>query len=183
MGGHIAAENSLHIDMRSMNRLIWLDSSAKVVRVQAGMSWRDLLDVIDSHGLSIKVMQSYSNFTVGGSISVNCHGRYVGKGPVVNSVRALELLAADGTVHELSRHQNATPIGFMRAVHTRSRTRLPRSSVALIRSTDSETGFWTSIFPRRKRWRRGAADLGTFEEGAAANGDTPQAGAPACQST
>jgi len=31
-------------------------------------------------------MQSYANFTVGGSLSVNVHGRYVNQGPLILSV-------------------------------------------------------------------------------------------------
>lgn len=106
MGGQIGAEDSLHIDMRSMRRLVWLDPATRIARVQAGMRWRDLLDAIDPHDLSVKVMQSYSNFSVGGSVSVNCHGRYVGQGPIVNSVRALQLVTADGAIHELSHERN-----------------------------------------------------------------------------
>ena len=102
MGGQIAAPGSLHLDMRSMNRVLTLDPERAVVRVQAGISWRDLQEAIDPHGLSVKIMQSYSNFTVGGSVSVNCHGRYVGKGALVNSVRAVQLVAADGQVLELT---------------------------------------------------------------------------------
>jgi FAD/FMN-containing dehydrogenase len=67
------------------------------------MRWRDLLDHLDPHGLSVAIMQSYSNFTLGGSVSVNCHGRYVGKGPVVNSIRALQVVTAEGRVREVSR--------------------------------------------------------------------------------
>jgi FAD/FMN-containing dehydrogenase len=43
-------------------------------------------------------MQSYDNFTVGGSLSVNAHGRYVGLGPIVLSVKSLRLLLADGSI-------------------------------------------------------------------------------------
>jgi FAD/FMN-containing dehydrogenase len=78
-----------------------------VIRVQAGARWRDVQDAIDPHDLSVKIMQSFSNFTVGGAVSVNCHGRYVGRGPVVNSVRALRLVTASGEAVELSRSQNA----------------------------------------------------------------------------
>ena len=102
MGGQIAAPDSLHLDMRGMNRVLTLDPARRVVRVQAGISWRDLQEVIDPHDLSVRIMQSYSNFTVGGSVSVNCHGRYVGKGPLVNSVRAVQMVRADGQVLELA---------------------------------------------------------------------------------
>lgn len=111
MGGQIASEGSLHVDMRSLADLVWLNESAKTVRVQAGMTWRELQTLIDPHQLSVRIMQSYSNFTIGGSVGVNCHGRYVGRGPLVNSVRALRLIDAKGEQHELSRDQQPELFG------------------------------------------------------------------------
>lgn len=107
MGGQIAIEGGLHLDMRRLNRLVWLDPAAKRVRVQAGMRWRDLQDLVDPHHLAIKTMQSYASFTVGGAVSVNAHGRYVGNGPVAGSVRALQLVLPDGRVAEASRRHHA----------------------------------------------------------------------------
>lgn len=107
MGGQAAIQGGLHLDMRGMHRLIRLDAGAKLARVQAGMRWRDLQDALDPLGLAVHTMQSYANFTVGGAVSVNAHGRYVGNGPVVNSVRALQLVLADGSVVEATRTRNA----------------------------------------------------------------------------
>ena len=107
MGGQIAAPDSLHLDMRAMNQVVSFEPQRRVIRVQAGVTWRDLQDVIDPHNLSVKIMQSYSNFTVGGSVSVNCHGRYVGKGPIVNSVRAVQLATGNGEVLELTRSRDS----------------------------------------------------------------------------
>lgn len=101
MGGQVAYPDSLHLDMRGMNQVVSLDPNRRVVRVQAGITWRDLQEALDPHNLSVKVMQSYSNFTVGGSVSVNCHGRYLGRGPIVNSVRTVQLVTANGQVLEL----------------------------------------------------------------------------------
>jgi FAD/FMN-containing dehydrogenase len=103
MGGQIAATDSLHLDMRGMKNVVWFEPSRRRIRVQAGMTWRDVQDVIDPHDLSVKIMQSYSNFTVGGSVSVNCHGRYVGRGPIANAVHAVQLVTAAGDVLELGR--------------------------------------------------------------------------------
>ena len=102
MGGQVAVRGGLHLDMRALNRLVWLKPGERLVRVQAGMRWRDLQDHLDPLGLAVKTMQSYSNFTVGGSVSVNCHGRYVGHGPVGHSVRALQLVTAAGAIIELN---------------------------------------------------------------------------------
>ena len=43
-------------------------------------------------------MQTYANFTVGGALSVNAHGRYIGLGPLVLSVKSIRVVLADGTV-------------------------------------------------------------------------------------
>lgn len=103
MGGQVGVTMGLHLDMRRMNRLIKLDPAARVARVQAGMRWRDLQELLDPLDLAVHTMQSYANFTVGGTVSVNGHGRYVGNGPIANSVRALHLVLADGTTREVSR--------------------------------------------------------------------------------
>jgi FAD/FMN-containing dehydrogenase len=107
MGGQVAIQGGLHLDMRQLNRLVWLRAAERAVRVQAGMRWRDLQDHLDPVGLAVKTMQSYANFTVGGSVSVNAHGRYVGHGPLGHTVRALQLALADGSIVEASRTTRA----------------------------------------------------------------------------
>lgn len=107
MGGQIACAGGLHLDLRGLRQLVWLDANARTVRVQAGMSWRDLQELIDPVGLAVMTMQSFANFTIGGSVAVNAHGRYVGNGPLGNSVRALQIVLADGSVTEASRGKNA----------------------------------------------------------------------------
>lgn len=106
MGGQVAVAGGLHVDMRALRNVVWLRPADRAVRVQAGISWRDLQALIDPLDLAVKTMQSYANFTVGGSVSVNAHGRYVGHGPLGHSVRALQLVLADGAVIEASLEQN-----------------------------------------------------------------------------
>lgn len=111
MGGQIACDGALHLDMRKLNKVVAFDPSSRTLRVQAGITWRDIQDTIDPHGLSVAIMQSYSNFTVGGSVGVNCHGRYVGKGPIAHSIRAMQLVTASGDVLELTRERDAALFG------------------------------------------------------------------------
>lgn len=106
MGGQTATENALQIDMRSFNKILNLDTKKKQITVQAGVRWRDIQDEIDKHNLSIKIMQTYSNFTVGGSLSVNVHGRYVGEGPLISSVESFKIILADGGEVTASRAEN-----------------------------------------------------------------------------
>ena len=107
MGGQTAIAGGLQLDMRAMQQPVWLDPARKLARVQAGMRWRDLQALIDPHGLAVRTMQSYANFTVGGSVSVNCHGRYVEHGPIASSVRALQLVLPNGEVLETTPAHNA----------------------------------------------------------------------------
>lgn len=107
MGGQVASKGSLHFDMRSMNRIISFSPELKTIVVQAGVRWCDIQRFVDTHGLAVKIMQTYANFTVGGSLSVNCHGRYVGLGPLVQSIRWLRIVLHDGRCIEASRDENA----------------------------------------------------------------------------
>ena len=106
-GGQTATEGALFIDMRRLNHIVRLDVPRKEVTVQAGATWRQIQEVIDPKGLSLKIMQTYSNFTVGGSLSVNVHGRYVGEGPLIGCVKSIKIMLADGTLHTATPHQNA----------------------------------------------------------------------------
>ncbi|MCX2739911.1 FAD-binding oxidoreductase [Pontibacter anaerobius] len=106
MGGQTGYENSLHIDTREFNKVIKLDTVTKQITVQPGITWRDLQDVIDPYDLSVKIMQTYANFTVGGSLSVNCHGRYIGHGPIISSVVGLKIITASGEIITASRSEN-----------------------------------------------------------------------------
>jgi FAD/FMN-containing dehydrogenase len=107
MGGQTATEGALFIDMRQFNRILDFSPADKTITVQAGASWRQIQERIDPANLAVKIMQSYANFTVGGSLSVNAHGRYVGLGPIILSVRSLKVVLADGSVAEVSPTQNA----------------------------------------------------------------------------
>jgi FAD/FMN-containing dehydrogenase/uncharacterized membrane protein YhaH (DUF805 family) len=106
MGGQTASPDSLHLDMRDLNRVLMFCPAEEWIRVQSGIRWCDIQRFIDPHHLSVKIMQTYANFTVGGSLSVNSHGRYVGLGPLILSVRAITLVLADGSLVRATADEN-----------------------------------------------------------------------------
>jgi FAD/FMN-containing dehydrogenase len=107
MGGQIAYPNSLHLDMRDFNKVVALDPEKKLITVQSGITWAEIQKVVDPHDLSVKIMQDYNNFTVGGSLSVNAHGRFLQGGPIINSVRSMKMVLADGQLYEADRQVNS----------------------------------------------------------------------------
>ncbi len=106
MGGQTASPHSIHIDMRRMNKVLEFSAEHKLIRVQTGIRWCDIQQYIDEYDLSIKIMQTYANFTVGGALSVNAHGRYMGMGPVVLSVRSIDVVLADGSLVHATKTEN-----------------------------------------------------------------------------
>jgi FAD/FMN-containing dehydrogenase len=107
MGGTTASPGSLHLDMRKLNRILELSPQRRTIRVQSGVRWCDIQRFVDPHGLAVKIMQTYANFTVGGSISVNVHGRYIGSGPLILSLRWIRLVTANGDLLEASPAKNS----------------------------------------------------------------------------
>jgi FAD/FMN-containing dehydrogenase len=107
MGGQTATAGALFIDMRRFNRVLAFSPTEKTITVQSGITWRQIQEQIDPANLSVKIMQSYANFTVGGALSVNVHGRYAGLGPIILSVKSLKVVLADGTVVEATPTSNA----------------------------------------------------------------------------
>ena len=96
MGGQTASPHCIHIDMRRLNKVLEFSPEKKTIKVQAGTRWCDIQHQVDQDNLSIKIMQTYANFTVGGALSVNCHGRYIGLGAVILSVKSLDVILGNG---------------------------------------------------------------------------------------
>jgi FAD/FMN-containing dehydrogenase/uncharacterized membrane protein YhaH (DUF805 family) len=107
MGGQTASSGSTHIDMRKLNKIIDFSAENKTIKVQAGTRWCDIQRLVDKHDLSVKIMQTYANFTIGGSLSVNCHGRYIGLVAVILSVKSLEVILANGELVHTSKDENS----------------------------------------------------------------------------
>jgi FAD/FMN-containing dehydrogenase len=107
MGGQTATEQALQLDMRSFDHILSFSKEKKEITVQAGITWRKIQSHIDAHDLSLKIMQTYSNFTVGGSLSVNVHGRYLGLGPLIYSVKSIKMVLPNGEIINASREENS----------------------------------------------------------------------------
>jgi FAD/FMN-containing dehydrogenase len=105
MGGHTITPGGIVIDMLPFNRME-LDEETDLLHVQAGALWRDIIPYLDKRGRSPAVMQSDNSFSIGGSISVNCHGWQFGRPPIAATVEAFHLMKADGRVFRCSRTEN-----------------------------------------------------------------------------
>lgn len=105
MGGHCLVPGGIVIDMTPFKKMD-LAEETNLLHVQAGAKWSDVIPYLDKRGKSVAIMQSNNSFTVGGSISVNCHGWQYGKPPIASSVESIRMMLADGSIVDCSRTQN-----------------------------------------------------------------------------
>ena len=106
MGGHTMYPGGIVIDMLPFGDM-QLDEQKDILHVQAGALWKEIIAFLDARGRSVAIMQSNNSFSVGGSISVNCHGWQYDRPPIASTVESFRLMKADGTIVRCSRQENA----------------------------------------------------------------------------
>jgi decaprenylphospho-beta-D-ribofuranose 2-oxidase len=95
MGGQALGLNTLHLDMTQMDSVRYNDSD-QTVTVGPGATWRQVQTSLSQHNRAVRVMQDSNIFTVGGSLSVNAHGKDPRYGSLIESVNYLKMVTADG---------------------------------------------------------------------------------------
>jgi decaprenylphospho-beta-D-ribofuranose 2-oxidase len=106
-GGHTYYPDAVVMDMTDYNEILHVDPDNKTIHVQSGATWDDIQRAVNPFGLAVKVMQSQNIFTIGGSLSVNVHGRDIRNGSLIETVNWFRLLKPDGTVIKVSRSENS----------------------------------------------------------------------------
>lgn len=105
MGGHTIYPGGIVLDMKGFHYME-LDSLGEHLLVGSGALWSEIISYLDLHQRSVSVMQSNNSFSVGGSISVNCHGWQPNSPPIASTVESFRLINADGKILKCSRTEN-----------------------------------------------------------------------------
>ena len=107
MGGHAFYKDAVVLDMTSFNKILSINPKEKIITVQSGATWKEIIEYADPYNLSVKVMQGYNSFTVGGSMSVNVHESDPNYGPLSETIKSFRLLLANGTIINVNRTENS----------------------------------------------------------------------------
>ena len=94
MGGQTLNNDSFYLSLENINHLE-LDSQNNLLTVGSGATWIDAIEFLDKQKKSVHVMQSFSDFSIGGSLSVNAHGWHPGAGPLGNTIKELLVYTPD----------------------------------------------------------------------------------------
>lgn len=113
MGAQQFGTDTLHLDMRSFNRVLNFDSSSGLIEVEAGMQWPELIQAsLAMQAGSAKpwgIVQKQTGadrLSMGGCLSANIHGRGLRLKPFVGDIESFTLVSADGQMVTCSRSQN-----------------------------------------------------------------------------
>lgn len=114
MGGQQFGTGTIHIDMIEMNDVLAFDQDKGIVRVEAGITWPELIDEllrrqtnVPSPWGIIQKQTGADHLTLGGALSANVHGRGVKYKPMIQDVESFTLVDADGEILKVSRTENS----------------------------------------------------------------------------
>jgi FAD/FMN-containing dehydrogenase len=107
MGGQQFGTGLALLDVRPMRRVLGFDAEAGTITVEAGIEWPEVIAAClaeDNPRWGIAQKQTGADrLSVGGSISVNGHGRGLTMRPLIADVESFTLVDADGEVRTCSR--------------------------------------------------------------------------------
>lgn len=112
MGGHTLYPGGIVINMLGYNKME-LNVADNILTIGAGALWSEAISYLDKYHKSIAVMQAFSSFSIGGSLSVNGHGWQKNLPPLASSVLSFTVLNANGKLINCSRTENSELFGLV----------------------------------------------------------------------
>ncbi|WP_104175137.1 FAD-binding protein [Arthrobacter sp. Y81] len=91
------------ISLEDLDPGIRIDPAARTVTVSGGTRYGTLAEKLESNGYALPNLASLPHISIAGAIATATHGSGDANGNLATSVAALEIVAADGTVHHLGR--------------------------------------------------------------------------------
>jgi xylitol oxidase len=102
----IADSTEDHISLARLDRVVALDQRRRTVTVEGGVRYGWLAEYLHGAGYALLNLASLPHISIAGAIATATHGSGDRNGVLATSVVALELVAADGTLLELSRERH-----------------------------------------------------------------------------
>jgi L-gulonolactone oxidase len=98
----IARTDGMQLDLGAMNRVLDVDRASGLVRVEAGITIRELGRQLAGHGLAMENLGDIDVQSIAGAISTATHGTGARLRNISSQVSALRLVLADGSTLDCS---------------------------------------------------------------------------------
>ncbi len=105
-----------HISTKKLDQVIGIDKNAMEVRVQAGIRYGVLAELLHMQGFALHNMASLPHISVGGACASATHGSGDQNGNLATAVRELVVVVASGDVVKLGPEQTAVGLGALGTV-------------------------------------------------------------------
>ncbi len=102
-----AVTDGMQLSLETMNRVIDVDRGSGTVRVQAGMTIRDLNEELDARGLALENLGDIDVQSIAGATATGTHGTGMKLRNISASIISVELVTADGSVLEINEASDA----------------------------------------------------------------------------
>src|SRR5579872_3595231 len=102
----IADSTTEFLSLKALDHVVELDSDARTVTIESGMSYGQLCPYLDSRGWALHNLASLPHISVAGACTTATHGFGEKNGNLSTAVSALELVTADGKIVKLSRNRD-----------------------------------------------------------------------------
>lgn len=109
-------ESGVNVDSRgvrsatSTGERFWIDDGGMVVRVDAGVITRDLLDALARRGYTLPAFPWFIDQTIGGACATASHGSSLKAGSLSSQLVALTMVHADGKVKHYDEGSTPAPL-------------------------------------------------------------------------
>ena len=95
-------DNHLVLNLKHLNH-VKISDDKTTVTCGAGANWEQVQKHVNGHKKSVIVKQASDPFSVGGSISINCHGWAHAEGTLAQTVEELEIINAEGNLETIKK--------------------------------------------------------------------------------
>ncbi len=106
LGGQNLYINSIHLNMTHYDQVHYNEKDQSLT-IQSGATWKQAQEALGKHGRAIRVMQDSNIFTIGGSLSLNIHGKDPRFGSLIESINWFKIITANGKEIVCSRKENS----------------------------------------------------------------------------
>lgn len=102
----IADTPATQISLKSMQKVLSIDKANKEVTIEGGATYGQICKEIHEAGFALANLASLPHISVAGACSTGTHGSGVKNGNLATSVRALDIITANGDIISFSKNEN-----------------------------------------------------------------------------
>ena len=100
---HIVDSHDQFLSMKAMDKVVDLDTAARTVTLESGMTYGKLCPILESKGWALHNLASLPHISVAGACTTATHGSGVKNGNLSTAASGLEIVNASGDMVKLSR--------------------------------------------------------------------------------